>query len=566
MTGTDLNNNDSSSTAEHKIKELEQEKIFLEEMNAELDQKADELASKNIDLEKKLSAENEVNKKKIESAMVTAENAVESAMVTAENLVESAMVTAENVKKQDLVKAENMINSALSESENLIVKAVDEVENIVESTVDEVENIIQNAIHEFNILKDLKVIEINNITKSARIEVEHLKKTARIASENMKKTARTASENMKRIIEIDFENLRKSAEISAENLKKIALVESENLEKIKGIEFKNPKKTAMVIADNLLESARVTAENLRKDAMVTDENLLESARVTAENLRKDAKFTAESLVSSAKNYSSQSLKNTYEMLEKNKKIKDRKNLQLNKKYLIPLAMVCILLIGISVLYPNPQPKRIGLGSEYLIENVKGEKIITWTAWNLVEGDPFHIQVLASPEVTPERLKVIEDDVLSNETVTVGDLKYYKGWAGAFAAMSPLNHTLVIPSHFDVTESNTGSGNIVIKLSSLENADGYMGYTKSIADGTQHQILKSDITIYNVDKISNDELAIILRHELAHGFGLGHADDENDLMFPNVQAYAPYGYISECDVEAMTGLYDGNERSQVICTK
>ena len=249
-----------------------------------------------------------------------------------------------------------------------------------------------------------------------------------------------------------------------------------------------------------------------------------------------------------------------------KKIEDRKNLKLNKKHVILITTVCIFLIGIIILYPNQQPKRIGLGSEYLIENVKGERVETWTAWNLVEGDPFHIQVLASPEVTPERLQVIKDDVLSNETFTVGDLTYYKGWAGALAAVSSLNHTLVIPSHFDVMETNTGSGNIVIKLTSLENADGYAGYTKSIADGTQHQILKADITIYNADKISNDELAIILRHELAHGFGLGHADDENDLMFPNVQAYAPYGYISECDVEAMAGLYDGNERSHVICTK
>ena len=247
-----------------------------------------------------------------------------------------------------------------------------------------------------------------------------------------------------------------------------------------------------------------------------------------------------------------------------KKTEDHKNLKLNKKHAILITIACMFLIG--MLYLNQQPKHIELTSEYLIENIKGERVDTWTAWNLVEGDPFHIQVISSPEVTPQRLKVIEDAVLSNETVTVGDLKYYKGWAGALDAVSLLNHTLVIPSHFDVTETNTGSGNIVITLSPLENADGYTGYTKSIADATQHQILKSDITIYNADKISNDELAIILRHELAHGFGLGHADDENDLMFPNVQAYAPYGYISECDVEAMAGLYDGNERSHVICTK
>jgi len=296
------------------------------------------------------------------------------------------------------------------------------------------------------------------------------------------------------------------------------------------------------------------------------ENMKKAASVTAENLRRIANVTADGLISSAKIYSAQSLKNTGETMEKAKKIEANKNWKLNKKHVILITTACIFLIGISIVYLNQQPEHVKLTSEYLIENLKGEKIDTWTAWNLVEGDTFHIHVLASPEVTPDRLKVIEDDVLSNETVTVGDLKYYKGWAGALSATSLLPHTLPIPAHFDVSETDTGSGNIVINLSSLENADGYTGYTKAIADASQHQILKSEITIFNANKINNDELAIILRHELGHGFGLGHADDQNDLMFPNVQAFPPYGYISECDIEAMAGLYDGNQKSQVTCTK
>lgn len=252
--------------------------------------------------------------------------------------------------------------------------------------------------------------------------------------------------------------------------------------------------------------------------------------------------------------------------EFNKKRKNQKNLQLNKKYIIPIITACLLLLGISVLYLNQQPKRTELTSEYLIENIKGEKVETWTSWNWIQGDTFHITVLSSPEVTPTRLKVIEDVIFSNETVTVGDAKYYKGWQGALMDVSRQEHKLVIPLHFDVNEANSGSGNIIIKLSPLENADGYTGYTKSIADTENHQILKAETTIYDVNKISNDELAIILRHELGHGFGLGHSDYENDLMFANVQAFPPYGYISECDVEAMAGLYDGNQKSQVTCTK
>lgn len=249
----------------------------------------------------------------------------------------------------------------------------------------------------------------------------------------------------------------------------------------------------------------------------------------------------------------------------NKKIKDRKNVQVNKKYIISIIVACILLVGISVLYLNQQPKRIELSSEYLIENLKGEKIDTWTAWNLPPGDTFHITVLASPEVTPEKLKIIQDVIFSNETVTNGDTKYYKGWQEALIDVSKQGHQLTIPLHFDVNEDSSGSGNIVIKLSPLESADGYTGYTKSIADAANHQILKAEITIYNVNNINNDELSTIVRHELGHGFGLGHSDERNDLMFSLVQTVPPYEYISECDVEAMAGLYNGNQKSHVTCT-
>jgi len=491
------------------------------------------------------------------------ENLVESASIEAENLREAEAIESENLRERALGEAESIIESALGEAENLIESTTCEAENLIESTRVEAENLIQSAMAEVNILKERTAIEVNSVRENARVGVENLKKTARVTDDNLKKTARVTAEHLKKTINMESENLKKTARVTDDNLKKTARVTAEHLKKTINMESENLKKTARVTADNLMDTARVTAEHLKKTARVTADNLMETARVTAEHLKKTARVTADNLMETARIHSSQSLKNTHEKLEK---IKDHKKLQLNKKHVILITTACIFLIGGSVFYLNQQPKHIGLMSEYLIENIKGEKINTWTAWNIVEGDTFHIHVLASPEVTPERLKVIEDVIFSNETVTVGDLKYYKGWQEALIAATGLEHKLAIPVHFDVAETSIGSGNIIIKLSSLENADGYTGYTESIADAAQHQILKSEITVYGVDKINNDELAIILRHELGHGFGLGHSDDKNDLMFQNVQTFPPYEYISECDVEAMAGLYNGNEKSQVTCTK
>ena len=92
--------------------------------------------------------------------------------------------------------------------------------------------------------------------------------------------------------------------------------------------------------------------------------------------------------------------------------------------------------------------------------------------------------------------------------------------------------------------------------------GFSGYTRSVLDNGE--ILKSYITIYNVDELEASELATILRHEFGHALGLGHSTDPEDLMAPTILTDFPY--ISECNVDAMVLLYDGNESSQAVCEK
>jgi len=120
----------------------------------------------------------------------------------------------------------------------------------------------------------------------------------------------------------------------------------------------------------------------------------------------------------------------------------------------------------------------------------------------------------------------------------------------------------VPTNYAITHSSNGEGNIVIKFSNLIDNDAFSGYTSSVLDNGE--ILKSYITIYNVDELETSELVTILRHKFGHTLGLGHFTDPEDLMAPVI--LTDFLYISECNVDAMRVLYNGNESSQMVCEK
>ena len=100
------------------------------------------------------------------------------------------------------------------------------------------------------------------------------------------------------------------------------------------------------------------------------------------------------------------------------------------------------------------------------------------------------------------------------------------------------------------------------LSSLQDSDGNAGYTKSMTDG--NQILKSSITIFDTDNLSDTQLSTITRHEFGHAIGLAHSSAPEDLMYPTIETDFPF--ISDCNISAIIHLYDGNVDDKVICKK
>ena len=216
-----------------------------------------------------------------------------------------------------------------------------------------------------------------------------------------------------------------------------------------------------------------------------------------------------------------------------------------------------------------------LKSKYLIQNLKGDTIDTHLSWRLVDDDVLHVNILNGDKF-PEMAQVIRDVILSETVLEIDDSllhevpkgsksTYYEGWATALQeASSKKDTTFYIPINYDIIESKNGQGDITLEFSRWANGDGYAGFTKSIADSTQNQILKSHIVIYNIDDLSSTRLETIFRHEFGHALGLAHATDPEDLMHPVILTGFPY--ISECDIDAILSLYDGEKLSQVVCEK
>ena len=315
-----------------------------------------------------------------------------------------------------------------------------------------------------------------------------------------------------------------------------------------------------------------------------EKTVLEKLEVLLNNEIKQDKKTIHELQDTVTKLNQNQKEGRQEELFLNKLVKDeeRENLLLAKKNLIVIAIAAIVVSAGFVAYSTyvvsivgSQYKIVNIGnmqSGYVIQNLRGDTIDTWLSWRLVDGSTLNVN-LVDGQKYPDKIDIVKSVILSEESIEIDDSllhkgpkgttsTYYVGWAGALADVAKNPTEFYIPSKFNLIESQRGEGDITIKLTSQSSGDGYSGFTKSIADDAQNQILKSEITIYEVNKLSKAQFETILRHEFGHALGLAHSTATEDLMYPTIAT--EYPYISECDVDAIILLYNGGEKSEVIC--
>lgn len=221
---------------------------------------------------------------------------------------------------------------------------------------------------------------------------------------------------------------------------------------------------------------------------------------------------------------------------------------------------------------DKEPTKITQG----VHNYGKVKVVTLAfdfAWKINEGEIIYINIINGDEY-PNKTALIIETILSDEKLSIpkkyinpsseGNIIYYLGWVGALEKASIFSTEFYIPQDFEVITESNGAGDIIITLTEEESDKEFAGLTTTTVISSQYEIIKAVITIYEIDQLTSNELQAISRHELGHAFGLSHSSDPDDLMYETLETGFPY--ISTCDANAITKLYDGLYESKVLCVK
>ena len=137
--------------------------------------------------------------------------------------------------------------------------------------------------------------------------------------------------------------------------------------------------------------------------------------------------------------------------------------------------------------------------------------------------------------------------------------YWIGWKGAIDYLREQNG---IEKPLEIVFTDKDTADITITLTNSKSGEAYSGVTNSIVNDKEKTILSSEVIIYEADKLSVEELEILIRHEFGHVAGLAQSTSPDDLMYPIIQTNVPW--VSLCDAKALMHLYSGGKTSQVIC--
>lgn len=171
---------------------------------------------------------------------------------------------------------------------------------------------------------------------------------------------------------------------------------------------------------------------------------------------------------------------------------------------------------------------------YLIVAIIGLSLVSFAYADTWENDTITVSITDNEFVTKSIIRDITIPIYDDREE---DGKY-SGWNNA------LNGTL----NLVLVEKN---GDIQVTLVNHTSTKKYSAFT-TFESSSPAVLSKANITIYEIEEISNHELQMLMRHELGHALGLGHSKESTDLMYPIIPYYT--SYISQNNIKNIASLY------------
>lgn len=194
-------------------------------------------------------------------------------------------------------------------------------------------------------------------------------------------------------------------------------------------------------------------------------------------------------------------------------------------------------------------------------NARGSELTTintFFPWKEQTDKTLQVSIIKETSLSPDQIERVKNAITGFGTVKFDDTTTYVSWNEALKTASESKTKTPMPA-IEMTSDNNKQADIIISITDAKNSDGYSGYTTHVLE--DNKIVRSNITIYDINNISGEQISSITRHEFGHALGLAHADSPDDLMYDIVQVPS---YVTNCDVDSLLSLYDGNVQSVSQC--
>jgi predicted Zn-dependent protease len=262
---------------------------------------------------------------------------------------------------------------------------------------------------------------------------------------------------------------------------------------------------------------------------------------------------------------------SHEIITIKKKIQKLSAKTILKVELLILPIVIVLLFFVATNYTIlPVEQNSTIKTHYVIEDLQGNSLGDYKHWSIISGTPLTVNIKNHAQVSDQKIQDVENAIMSTDgstqngsplynSVSAMKSEYFQGWQGAVQTAYS-NTKYLIPEKFNLIQSDNSEGDIVVTLSTVKSEDGYSGVTRTIVNG--NQILKVFITVFDSNKLTDNQLESTVRQEFGHALGLPYTENPEDLMHESITT--SQSYISECDVNALQKIYNDVKPPSNFC--